>query len=322
MASRAASSYLPLAVHLPALPLSKTPAHARSSPLFRLALSAVVCGVLYYRFVERYGHARFVEFSPLEYVLGVIVIASVWTDRPYMWPLLVVLMVVQHVYFGGITHFPQLLLSGRSSLELCWSQGSYDADVATFTLTLGNEERMQKIEAEMAFAGIENKFVQGSKALPQEFAHTHMGHALSFRAFLQQVYGNGNTTWVALFEDDAALHWNFKHQIECVLGSKADVVWLDTRSHINYSMFGYTGCCMAGMLMRRSALPRIIASLGPDSAYHMAFHKAHPEFLYSPDPLVSHICSDGRLECLVRPLVSESGFKTQNPPPAEGSPAP
>ncbi len=280
-------------------------------------LASTCCLLLYVRLVQRFSARKVGEFYPLFPIIALLCIVAIMLNRRLHWPLALVVLVVQHVYFGGIDHFPQMFIHGLLTYDICPSKGDYRSLVATYVLTTHVNERVQHIHTELAHYDISYTLFNGITSIPKEYQHTHMKHTWPYMLLLQQAYNQSKTPWLAILEDDAVLHYDFKHQIECILDLSSDLIWLDARSHINYAFFGYTGCCTAGMLIQHNAVNKILDHVGPNASYHLNFNRFHPQYLFSIDSVLSNMCSDGTLKCRVRPLVSEKGFETLNARPSE-----
>jgi hypothetical protein len=268
---------------------------------------ALVCALiaasellLFVRFRERYSPARIWQYAHVpESVALAVLLAVVAGTRCYQLPLLLVFLVIQHVYFGGWTHFPQMLVHGRLSWELCVSDDR--ASLSTFVLTGGDPARLASVRDHLR--GLDYQLVAGVPSTREE------GNGAAYRRLLERARDNATAEWVLLLEDDARLHWDFVHQLRCEMARpELDLVWLDARADIGKGVTGAFDYCSTGMLARRRAIPAILSRLGPGASFHREFRARRPELMFLTDPLLAEICNTGVLRCSARPLVSEAGF--------------
>lgn len=278
----------------------------------RLALAAVVA-LLFLdtarTYAERYGPRRAWDMALAPAALCAA--ASVFLALRRRALALLALLAMQHVYYGGWWLFPQFALHGRASWVPCRARGALARDVAVTSFTSGQRERVDSITAEMAALGLDFRLARQDPALAA-LATPYAPSCFTARGVIL-ASANSSRPWQLLLEDDARPHLDFAHQVECLLASESDLVWLDARTPIALHLTGAFECCLAGILYRTAAAARI-AHLLCDGAYHASFRARTGRADWGIDVVLADACNAGVLQCEARALVSEKGFRSISDP--------
>lgn len=263
-------------------------------PLLLLSLQVA------HTYVQRYGALRAWDMAWPPFVCLALMLAAAWRRR---WVAAVLpLLFLQHVYYGGLLLFPQMLVHGRSSMVLGCT--TTQVHVAVIVVSAGAESRLEHMR--LVVAGVPHTV----RVFKRKEAETDVGqrNCLIMRSVLNTTYA---APWLLVLEDDAVLHWGFWYQLSCAAAADRDVTFLDARSSIIRNLVGRYEGSSAGMLYKTSAAPRIVEHMCFGAPLYAAVgREIAPGTNVTADCVMAALCNRGMVTCQAWPMVSEAGFAT------------
>ena len=281
--------------------------------LFNLSIASFVL----FRLTERYTWQRITQTHWVEAVLLIAAVATAAEARILdprkrrvvaISAALVAVLLCQYVFCGGARYAPQVLVSGRASVAWwCVRPETNVRNVVSFyvkTSRVGSPRHVS-FSARMRALGLD-EIVEAVPDTPDNPFTDKCPRSMWGMTDLF-VKASRAKKWIAVFEDDAVPHWDFVRQLGCALDSAeasgAEALMMDARTDVTYRFGGqyFNGALIA---WSSYSFDTVTHEMQRFVAHNSSWTgKIQPVY----DQLWSAMCRAGELNCMVRPLVSESG---------------